>query len=77
MRDTTLHRQEPTRALTVGEIAARLGQPVHRIEYIIDSRGLRPTAWAGHARIFSEADVTYIEQVLRRIAAERQGDRHD
>ena len=73
MLDTTLHRQEPTRALTVGEIAARLGQPVHRIEYVIDSRGLRPTAWAGHARIFSESDVQFIAGVLERINTERQG----
>jgi len=72
MLDTTLHPQGPTRALTVGEIAARLGQPVHRIEYVIDSRGLRPTAWAGHARIFSESDLHYIASVLRRIDAERE-----
>ena len=65
--DMTLHRQEPTRALTVGEIAARLGQSVHRIEYVIDSRGLRPTAWAGHARIFSESDLQFIESVLHRM----------
>ena len=73
MRDTTLHRQEPTRALTVGEIAVRLGQPVHRIEYVIDSRGLRPTVWAGHARIFSESDLQFIESVLHRMDADREG----
>lgn len=73
MRDTTLHRQQPTRALTVGEIAARLGQPIHRIEYVIDSRGLRPTAWAGHARIFSESDLQFIAGVLDRINSAREG----
>ena len=72
MLDTTLHRQGPTRALTVGEIAARLGQPVHRIEYVIDSRRLRPTAWAGHARIFSESDLQFIESVLRKMDADRE-----
>ena len=72
MLDTTLHRQVPTRALTVGEIAARLGQPVHRIEYVIDSRRLRPTAWAGHARIFSESDLQFIESVLRKMDADRE-----
>ena len=68
---------EPDKALTIGEIARRLGAPIHRIAYIISSRGLKATLRAGHIRVFSEADVTYIEQVLRRIAAERQGGRHD
>ena len=73
MLDTALHRQGPTRALTVGEIAARLGQPIHRIEYVIESRGLRPTAWAGHARVFAESDLQFIESVLRRMDADREG----
>jgi len=73
MLDTALHRQVPTRALTVGEIAVRLGQPVHRIEYVIDSRRLRPMAWAGHARIFSESDLQFIESVLHRMDADREG----
>ena len=73
MGDTALNQWEPTRALTVGEIAARLGQPVHRIEYIIASRGLRPTAWAGHARVFSESDLQFIESVLRKMDADREG----
>jgi hypothetical protein len=73
MGDTALHPREPARALTTGEIAARLGQPVHRIEYIIASRRLRPTAWAGHSRIFCESDLQSIAGVLRRIAADREG----
>lgn len=68
---------EPDKALTIGEIARRLGAPIHRIEYIISSRSLKATLRAGHIRVFSEADVTYIEQILRRIAAERLGGRHD
>ena len=68
---------KPDKALTIGEIARRLGAPIHRIEYIISSRGLKPTLRAGHIRVFSEADVSYIEQILRRIAAERLGGRHD
>lgn len=68
---------EPDKALTIGEIARRLSAPIHRIEYVISSRGLKATQRAGHIRVFSEADVTYIEQILRRIAAERQGGRRD
>jgi hypothetical protein len=34
--------------LTIGEIARRLGQALHRIEYVIRSRNIQPTSWAGH-----------------------------
>jgi len=63
---------ERTRALTVGEIAERLGQPVHRVRYVIETRHLRPSHWAGNARVFSESDLQYIASVLRRIDAERE-----
>ena len=58
---------------TVGEIARRLGVPFHRVEYVIRSRDLRPSGWAGNARVFSEADVTHIASELRRIDEEREG----
>jgi len=58
---------------TVGEIARRTGYPQHRVEYVIRSRDIRPTARAGNARIFSEADVDRIASELRRIDAERGG----
>jgi len=52
---------------TVGEIARRLDVPLHRVEYIILSRNLRPSGWAGNARVFTEADVAHIASELRRI----------
>ena len=52
---------------TVGEIARRLGVPLHRVEYVILSRNLRPSGRAGNARVFSEADVAHIASELRRI----------
>lgn len=58
---------------TVGEIAARLGVPVHRVVYLIQSRNIQPAGKAGHARVFSESDVQYIASELRRIGAEREG----
>lgn len=58
---------------TVGEIARRLGQPVHRIEYLIRARRIEPTGRAGNARIFSEADVERISSEIRRIDLEREG----
>ena len=55
---------------TVGEIARRLGQPLHRIEYVIRSRDIQPTGRAGNIRVFTDADVDRIAGELRRIDAE-------
>ena len=52
---------------TVGEISRRTGEPVHRIEYVIRSRDIRPAGRAGNLRVFSEADVEHIASELRRI----------
>jgi hypothetical protein len=58
-------------APTVGEIARRLNVPLHRVEYVIRSRGISPTTRAGNIRVFSESDVRRIGSELDRIAAER------
>ena len=57
---------------TVGEIAQRLGVPVHRVSYVIDSRRIRPVGWAGNAKVFSEADVQHIASELARIERDRE-----
>ncbi len=62
---------EPESLLTVGEIARRLRQPLHRVEYVIRTRNLRPTGWAGHARVFHDADLMWIASELVRIDHER------
>ena len=64
---------EPDKALTIGEIARRLGAPIHRVEYIISSRGLKAALRAGHIRVFSESDLQFIESVLHRMDADREG----
>ena len=56
---------------TVARIAERAGVARHRIEYIIDSRGIRPIGRAGIARVFDERDADLIDHHLRRIDAER------
>ena len=58
---------------TVGEIARRIGCPIHRIEYVIRVRNLTPKGRAGNARVFSEADVRYIAAEIRRMDAEKGG----
>ena len=45
---------------TTGEIARRLNVPTHRVNYVVESRGIEPAGWAGHAKVFSEADVQRI-----------------
>ncbi|MCU0918697.1 MAG: hypothetical protein MUC88_29690 [Planctomycetes bacterium] len=54
-------------APTVGEIARRLGEPVHRVEYVIRSREIQPLSLAGNARVFAEGDVDRICSELRQI----------
>lgn len=62
---------QPPLLLTVGEIARRLDTKVHRIEYIIRSRNIEATGWAGHARVFSQANLDHIASELTRIDANR------
>ena len=52
---------------TVGEIAKRLGVGLHRIQYVVRSRRIRPAGLAGNARVFSNEDVSVIANELRRI----------
>lgn len=56
---------------TVGEISRRIGVPIHRVEYVIQSRGIHPAGRAGNLRVYTDADVAHIESELRRIAADR------
>jgi len=58
---------------SVGQIAQRLNVPIHRVVYVAKSRGIRPSAWAGHARVFTEADIDRIGQELEQIARRANG----
>jgi DNA-binding transcriptional MerR regulator len=58
---------------TIGEIARRLGVAVHRVEYVVWTRNLKPAARAGNLRVFLESDIDYIASELRRIDADRGG----
>ena len=54
------------KALTVGEIARRLGCPIHKIEYLIRSRNIQPIQRAGNLRVFSEKDFRRIGSEIKR-----------
>lgn len=58
---------------TVSPIAEHLKAPRHRVEYVIDTRGVRPVDRAGVARVFEGGDVAVIAAALARIEAEREG----
>ena len=58
-------------ALTVGEIAKRLGVPLHRVLYVVRSRDIRPASRAGNVRVFAESDLMYIGSEIRRIDREK------
>jgi hypothetical protein len=58
---------------TVARIADHLGVARHRVEYVIDSRGIKPLATAGIARVFDRRDVDLIGHAIERIDAEREG----
>ena len=62
-------------APTIGSIAERCGVGVHQVRYVIDSRGIRPSAKAGNARVFSEQDVERIREELQRIARAKEQNR--
>lgn len=57
---------------TIGQIAHRLNEPIHRIEYAIKTRGIEPTAIAGNARIFQEEDIERVATALRDIDSKRR-----
>jgi hypothetical protein len=58
---------------SVGEIARRLGEPVHRIEYVLRTRNIRPSGMAGNCRVYAEEDIERVAAELRRIDARKDG----
>ncbi len=67
-REVTVSVSAPL-MLTIGEIARRLGEPVHRIEYVIRARLICPIGRAGNARVFAEEALEAIATELERIGA--------
>ena len=68
-----------TAALTVGEIARQLIEPVHRVQMPSRLGGIEPESVAGNLRIFPPEAVERVAAILRDIdrkAARRQGGGH-
>jgi hypothetical protein len=49
----------------------KLEVPVHRVEYILRSRGIDPVAYAGHLRLFDRVAVDRVQQELKVIDSKR------
>lgn len=57
---------------TVGVLAAALGQPVHRVEYVLRTRPhIRPSARAGRLRLFDREALAQLRYELNRMDARR------
>lgn len=56
---------------TVGDLAQWAGVPVHRVTYVIETRGILPIGRAGQARVFSADAAEQVLAALKQIAAER------
>ena len=56
---------------SLGEIARRLNVPIHRVEYVIRSRNIKPLLVAGGRRFYSGSQVQRIASEIRRIDEEK------
>ena len=65
---------------TPGVVARDLGEPLHRVVYVLRSRRhIRPAARAGRLRLYDREAVALIRHELNAIDArrsDRKGDRH-
>jgi DNA-binding transcriptional MerR regulator len=50
---------------TLGDVARRLGVPVHRVTYILRTRNIQPTSRAATYRLFDNDVVARIAKELR------------
>jgi hypothetical protein len=57
----------PRSALTIGAIARELGEPIHRVQYAVKTRGISPEAIAGNIRVFPPETMERVADILRAI----------
>ncbi len=62
------------RLRTPGVLAAELGVPLHRVEYVLQSRPhIQPSARAGRLRLYDREALALIRHELNAIDARREG----
>ena len=63
-----------TKLRTPGVLAADLDVPLHRVLYILQTRGhIKPSARAGQLRLYDREAVALIRHELNAIEARREG----
>ena len=64
---------EPVELFTVGQVAERLGLPLHVVRYAIDAYRIKPRMRVGILRVWSGDDLEAIAHAARRTAQNRRG----
>lgn len=57
---------------SVGEIAEKTSEPLHRVTYAINSRSIEPTLIAGGRRLFDAGAVELIKHALSMIQLRKE-----
>lgn len=68
MRDSTQREG----LFTLGQLAERLGVPVHRLKYAIDQHRILPAMRVGILRVWSENEIPRMRRALARVAENRR-----
>jgi DNA-binding transcriptional MerR regulator len=50
------------RAITLGVMSSRLNIPIHRVEYLVRARDIKPVSRAGRFRVFDEQAIETLRQ---------------
>ena len=58
-----------TEFFTLPEIARRIGEPIHRVEYAVERYSITPVMRAGIIRLFTFDQIGTIESALLRTGA--------
>ncbi len=63
----------PPHLLTIGKIASILNVQDYKVRYIVGTRDIKPSAYAGCYRLFDREAVARIRHELNTIEARREG----
>ena len=61
------------RLITVGTIAEEIDCPIWKVQYLLQSRGIRPKQRAGHLRIYSEQVIELLRNELAGLRDKKGG----
>lgn len=56
--------REVKKSLTIGELSRRLGCPIHRLDYFLRTRGVKPIERAGRFRVYDESVLDLLRSEL-------------